>query len=70
MLTHDTRKGPRPQHYNDQLGHAIDVMPARGKKLEIHGRDGSRSSTLRGRGNSRSPKRKIALDKAIRVWRL
>jgi len=28
MLTHDTMKGPRPQHSNDQLGHAIDVMPA------------------------------------------
>jgi len=42
-------------------------MPAGEKKIEIYERDGSRSSTLRGRGNSRSPKRKIAVDNAIRA---
>jgi len=49
------------------LGHAIDEMPAGEKKIEIYERDGSRSSTLRGRGNLRSPKRKIAVDNAIRI---
>jgi len=42
-------------------------MSACVKKLKIYERDGSRSSTLRGRGNSRSQKRKIPVDNAIRV---
>jgi len=43
-------------------------MSACVKKLKIYERDGSRSSTLRGRGNSRSQKRKIPVDNAIRGW--
>jgi len=34
---------------------------------KIHERDGSRSLTLRGRVNSRSQKRKIAVDNAIQT---
>jgi len=45
-------------------------MSACVKKLKIYERDGSSSSTLRGRGNSRSQKRKIPVDNAIRGWHL
>jgi hypothetical protein len=34
MLLHDTRKGSRLQDSNEQLGHAMDVMPARGKETQ------------------------------------
>ena len=34
MLPHDTRKGSRLQDSNEQLGHAMDVMPARGKETQ------------------------------------
>jgi len=43
-------------------------MSACVKKLKIYERDGSSSSTLRGRGNSRSQKRKIPVDNAIRGY--
>ena len=32
MLPHATRKDPRLQHSNEQLGHAIAIMPARIEK--------------------------------------
>ena len=34
MLPHDTRKGSRLQDSNEQLGHAMDVIPALGKETQ------------------------------------